>query len=89
MVSEKMVQILACLLEGCNNGEPANSPITAVSVTELVISTAIDVDLGSESTIYKNLVKLMNLGFVRTGISRGKQFTYYITEKGEAFFEGL
>ncbi len=57
---------------------------TAVDVADIVVHSC-DSQLQSESTVYKNLQELWDLGFVGYGIPDGRRNTYYITQMGKEY----
>jgi len=75
--------VILCLLAG--NGESgeaaAADPLTALTVEDIVTKFGEPL-LDSSSTVYKNLVALMGLGYVKKGICKGRAHTYYVTKKG-------
>lgn len=81
--------ILLCTLMGDGENEVADSKMKALTIEEIMIK-ANDDALCSVSTVYKNVQKLVNKGYVRRdGITKGRSFTYYLTEAGKKYIESV
>ena len=77
--------LLLCFLSNGVDGKSCDSRITALTVDEIVHECD-DPLLQSASTIYKNLVKLVEKGLVSSdGIRKGRCYTYFITEAGKKY----
>lgn len=63
-------------------------PTNALTITN-IMARYNDETLSSESTVYKNVMKLLNSGYLAYGIRCGRANTYYVTRKGFAYVESV
>lgn len=77
--------LLLCFLSNGVDGRSIDSRINALTVDEIVCECD-DPLLQSTSTIYKNLVRLVEKGLVSSdGIRKGRCYTYFITPAGKKY----
>lgn len=58
-------------------GKKASVPIRSLTVVEVATESQ-----NKPNTIHKNIIELLNDGYVGKGYKNGRALTYYITEKG-------
>lgn len=73
------------LLLGCLLQANATSSLTALTIEE-IMQLSQDSILKKYTTVYYNLKTLESFGFVTTGITRGRRYTYFVTKNGAEWF---